>query len=37
VIPVELAAEEIMNEIFDGATPYSTYVQGVSVRWPRSN
>jgi hypothetical protein len=26
-----------MNEIFDGATPYSTYVQGVSVRWPRSN
>jgi hypothetical protein len=37
LITVELAAEEIKNEIFDGATPYSTYVRGVSVRWPRSN
>jgi hypothetical protein len=26
-----LPAEEIKNEIFDGATPYSTYVRGVIV------
>jgi hypothetical protein len=24
-------AEEVKNEIFDGATPYSTYVRGVIV------
>jgi hypothetical protein len=34
LIPVELApppAEEVKNGIFDGATPYSTYVRGVIV------
>ena len=43
MIPVELApkcrlrcagsilAEEVKNEIYDGATPYSTYVRGVII------
>jgi hypothetical protein len=30
LIPIELA-EETKNDIFDGATPYSTYVRGVIV------
>jgi hypothetical protein len=30
VIPVELA-EEVKNEIFDGVTPYTTYVRGVII------
>ncbi len=30
MIPIELA-EETKNDVFDGATPYSTYVRGVIV------
>jgi hypothetical protein len=30
-----ILAEEIKNEIFDGATPYSTYLRGVIVDGPR--
>jgi uncharacterized radical SAM superfamily protein len=26
-----ILAEEIKNEIFDGATPYTTYVRGVII------
>jgi len=26
-----IIAEEIKNEIFDGATPYSTYLRGVII------
>ena len=26
-----ILAEEVKNEIFDGATPYSTYVRGVII------
>ena len=28
---VPILAEEIKNEIYDGATPYSTYVRGVII------
>ncbi len=31
MIPVDLAPEEIKNGIYDGATPYSTYVRGVII------
>lgn len=31
MITVELAPKILKNEIFDGATPYSTYVRGVII------
>jgi hypothetical protein len=31
VLRSAILAEEVKNEIFDGATPYSTYVRGVII------